>query len=218
MLAAEANEASFTYVKIRHSIYSESNEIVDWDSSLDEEYTDLNEIASELLLTFTLAWKANKDEVSKYIIPGDSVVDYMFTYTVKISDMDRLSEIAKPERKKYEEELKQQEFLEKRKAERDKNIEDGAIYFHCESKPHNEDLSNVILARPCPNGGSFILTHRIDKSVFDSIKEFGVYWDEDFLEDCDMFNSIPGWRFTYHAIEKLRKQNHRVFVDYVEID
>lgn len=51
----------------------------------------------------------------------------------------------------------------------------------------------------------------------DAIKEFGVYWDDEFLDECDMFFSAPGWRFTYHAIDRLRELNHRVFVDYVEV-
>lgn len=207
----EANKACFTYIKIRH------NSIVGWDASIAYDYAQYNDVAQDMLLTFNLAEKANQEEMYKYVQKGDVVVDYMFTYTIRKSDLEQLQKIAEPERVKYEEQKKQNEMLKQRKAERETNIKNGAIYFHCESAPHDEDLSKVILARPCPNGGSFVLTHRIGKNIFDAIKEFGVYWDDEFLEECDMFFSAPGWRFTYHAIDRLRKLNHRVFVDYVEV-
>lgn len=37
-LTTEANEANFTFVKIRYGIYPENNEVVDWDASLDNDY------------------------------------------------------------------------------------------------------------------------------------------------------------------------------------
>ena len=101
--------------------------------------------------------------------------------------------------------------------QRQANIEAGAIYFHCESAPHDEDLSGVILNRPAPNGGLFILTHRVPADIFNQIKPFGAYWDRDWLEECDMFTAEPGWRFSAKAVQELARTN-RVFVNGKEIE
>lgn len=53
--------------------------------------------------------------------------------------------------------------------------------------------------------------------MFSKIKKFGVYYDYDFLEECDMFWSAPGWRFGKEAIETLLRDNFKVFVDYEEV-
>lgn len=92
------------------------------------------------------------------------------------------------------------------------NIENGAIYFTTESAPHDEDLSNVLLNRPAPNMGAFTLDHRISTDLFNRVKAYAVYYSKDWLEECDMFFSNPGWRFSKLAIEELAKTN-KVFID-----
>lgn len=92
------------------------------------------------------------------------------------------------------------------------NIAAGAVYFRCESAPHDEDLSGMILNRPASNGGLFVLQYRISENLFNRIRSFGRYWDRDWLEECDMFTSAPGWRFSIAAVNELARTN-RVFVD-----
>lgn len=114
------------------------------------------------------------------------------------------------------EKLKEIEIVENKASEKQANIESGCIYFHCESAPHDEDLSKVILNSPAPNNGSFTLDHRISETLFSRISQFGSYYSAEFLEDCDMFGSAPGWRFSKEAIEELMKTN-RVFIDNIEV-
>lgn len=214
-LLEDANKIQFNKIEVRQYASSEWY-FCNWDSNDNLFYANYNEKATDLKLSFACAYKANRGAMDKYI-KKDSLDGYMFTYSISLEDIDELNEIGKEEKKKVEERKKKQAWLDERIAEMRKNIKNGAVYFHCESAPHDEDLSNVILARPCPNDGSFTLMHHIEKDKFNLIKEFGVYWDADFLEDCDMFFSAPGWRFTYHAIETLRKHNIRTFIDYREI-
>ena len=108
------------------------------------------------------------------------------------------------------------EDRKRKEDEKRQNIESGCIYFHCESSPHTEDLSKVILNRPAPNGGSFTIQHRVSDSLFSRIKSFGRYYNAEFLEDCDMFTSSPGWRFSEKAVNELLKTN-KVFIDNIEV-
>jgi hypothetical protein len=112
--------------------------------------------------------------------------------------------------------LMEKKLEEKRYNEKLANIESGCIYFHCESSQHNDDVTNVILNQPAPSDGSFTLEQKISDVQFARIKNFGRYYSADFLEDCDMFNSLPGWRFSKHAIDELLKTN-RVFINDSEI-
>ena len=139
------------------------------------------------------------------------------TYRVDSTNMDKLFALAAPKLKEIEE-RKKKKIIKNEKIRRVKEaVENGAISFHCESAPHDEDLSEVILTRPCPNSGLFTLTHRVPAEVFSKIKKFGVYYVDDFLEECDMFWSAPGWRFRKEAIETLLRDNFKVFVDCEEV-
>ena len=139
------------------------------------------------------------------------------TYRIDGTNIDKLFELAGPKLKEIEAKREERRRKEEKIRRVKEAIEKGAISFYCESAPHNEDLSEVILTRPCPNSGSFTLTHRIPAEVFSKIKKFGVYYDYDFLEECDMFWSAPGWRFGKEAIETLLRDNFKVFVDYEEV-
>ena len=39
------------------------------------------------------------------------------------------------------------------------------------------------------------------------------YWDRDFLEEMDMFCTIPGWRITGEGIEILRSKGYEIEID-----
>jgi hypothetical protein len=82
------------------------------------------------------------------------------------------------------------------------------IQVYCESKPHNRDLSNVILNRPASNGGSFLIPTAIPKNIVLKIKSANAcrYLSAEDLEDFDMFYSAPGWRYTTEAIQILLGQ------------
>lgn len=96
--------------------------------------------------------------------------------------------------------------------EKIKNIKNGAIYFTMESAPHDADLSNIILNSPAPSSGSFTLDHRVSESVFNQIKPFARYYSAEYIEDCDMFGSEPGWRFGIEAVRLLAK-NHKTYIN-----
>lgn len=212
----EANKASFTKIIIRH--HGDEFYIEDWDSPMNKEYARFNTEASKMFLSFSLADQANEKFMFRYAKRPEDTSQHSFVWTISKDDMEIIDKIAEPMREEYERKKKKEAWLDERIEKMGKNIAEGAIYFRCESAPHEEDLSKLILTRPCPNEGSFILCQRVSKDIFALIKRFGVYYDAEFLEDCDMFNSDTGWRFTYQAIDTLRKLGYRVFVDYVEIE
>ena len=142
---------------------------------------------------------------------------YDTTYRIDETNVNKLFELAGPKLKEIEAKREEKRRKEEKLKRVKEAVENGAISFHCESAPHNEDLSEVVLTRPCPNSGSFILTHRIPAEVFSKIKKFGVYYDHDFLDECDMFWSAPGWRFGKEAIETLLRDNFKLFGDYEEV-
>ncbi len=126
------------------------------------------------------AWKALL--VKENLVEGKN-----YHYKVTYEQVAPILEwrIAQDDKERIEQEEKdriaaEKAAIAKQKAdERAKNIENGAVYFVCESKPHDEDLTGVILNRPAPNGGLFTISHRIDKSLFSRIAAFGAYWDKD---------------------------------------
>ena len=104
-----------------------------------------------------------------------------------------------------------EELAEKQAAQeldREQQINNGLapVTVSCESAPHEEDLSNVILNRPAPNLGAFLIHDRLPKSLFQLIKPFGYYYSSDDLEEFDMFYSEPGWRFPLQALDVLLKK------------
>lgn len=211
-IQAEADSIEFNTLKI--NCIGGDFYVYAWDGNADRCYAEFNSQAKEMLLSLCLAYYAGEGKLDKYV----TTTPFFKDWTIKKSDIARINEIAAPVREKYETNLRRKEFEKKQKSEMEANIAAGAVYFHCESQPHDEDLSNVVLNRPCPNRGLYTLMHRVDTKTFSLIKKFGSFWDEDFLDQCDMFMSEEGWRFSCDAINSLRKHNIRVFVDYTEID
>lgn len=83
------------------------------------------------------------------------------------------------------------------------------ITVRVESEPHEQDLSNVLLNRPAPNGGAFMISARIDRAVWSQMKAAGAwYMSADELEDMDMFQSEPGWRYSLDAIAVLLRHGY----------
>lgn len=200
---AKANTCDFSQVHI--ATYCDIVSIYGWDADEDNNLAFFNDQAREILDTFTAAYKVDCHKVSTFFWDKNA---YNFDdkyFIVTKHDLATLKEMAAPEFKR------QQQAKERRE-----NIANGAIYFHCESQPHDVDLTGMVLTRPCPQSGTFTLTHQIDKADFERIKKYGRYYDAEFLEDCDMFYSAPGWRFGAQAVEELAK-HHRVFVDNKEV-
>jgi len=135
------------------------------------------------------------------------------TYVITGTSLQKVIELAE---KNIKEAANKKNSIKKQSDKKISNIENGAIYFVCESEPHNEDLSKVILARPCPQSGVYAIDHRISQELFSRIKEFGRYWSAEFLEDCDMFAATAGWKFGKQAIEELVK-TQKVFVNGTEV-
>lgn len=83
------------------------------------------------------------------------------------------------------------------------------IRVHIESEPHDQDLSGVLLNRPAPNSGSFMIDRRLDRAVWNEMKAKGAgYWSADDLEDMDMFDATPGWRYSLDAIAALLRHGY----------
>lgn len=206
----KAKELSFTYIEFTDDFICGS------DCAEKCDYLYFNEKALNILNAFKAIDKLEDRLKFTSCFEGKDT-----TYRVDSTNMDKLFALATPKLKEIEERKKLEEIEERKEIEEFRRvkeaIENGAIFFNCESAPHDEDLSEAILTRPCPNSGSFILTHRIPAEVFSKIKKFGVYYDYDFLEECDMFWSAPGWRFGKEAIETLLRDNFKVFVDYEEV-
>ena len=112
----------------------------------------------------------------------------------------------------------QAKMLQKKRAEEERakqkqeKIKAGEIFFHCESHPHKEDLTEKILNAPAPQGGSFTLEHRVEKDVFSIIAQYGTYYNAETIEDFDMFGQETGWRFTVDALRALVKEGRTVYV------
>ncbi|MEG2151098.1 MAG: hypothetical protein RRY36_07765, partial [Bacteroidaceae bacterium] len=187
----EANSAQFSEIQfIWHS--SRDYMCFDWNSDLCSDYIPFSDQMNEIKQLLSLI---NHHDLKEYCT-GEDIGDYTTEsyYTFPISDLDELKEMAAPGLKELKEKQKKNEEHKRIVAERDENIKAGAVYFICESKPHAENLTNVILTRPCPNNGTFLLYQNINNHLFARIKQYGRYYDHEFLEDCDMFCSPTGWR------------------------
>lgn len=202
----KAGKMRFTYIEFTDDFIRGS------DCTEERDYLYFNEKALNILKAFKAIDKFEDRLKFTSCFEGHDT-----TYRVDGTNMDKLFALAAPKLKEIEERKKKNVIKNEKIRKVKEAVENGAISFHCESAPHDEDLSEAILTRPCPNSGTFTLTYRIPTEVFSKIKKFGVYYDDDFLEDCDMFWSAPGWRFGKEAIETLLRDNFKVFVDYEEV-
>lgn len=104
-------------------------------------------------------------------------------------------------------------------------IENGKVlFFRCEPSPHSEDLNGpprggVILNSPAPNDGRYLLSNRVNPALWASLKEKGAgyYYTAEMLEDFDIFNSEPGWRYGAGAIHWALANGYQVYVDRKQI-
>jgi hypothetical protein len=121
------------------------------------------------------------------------------------------------EREEYEQlEKRQREQARQREQERITQAAQGReiIIVECESRPHKQDLSNAILNAPAPQGGSFLVGKRVDRALWERMKTAGaVYYDRETLEDFDMFDAEPGWRYDIAAIAELIAAGYAVRID-----
>lgn len=205
----DANNAYFSKIRFtHHSMHKYCN--FGWDSELNSAYIEYNAKMDALKAALIYI---DPNLLNNYRV-SDDYDDYncWTIFEVPASDIDQIISFAKPGLEKAVEAKKASDIAIAKAQEKRDNIASGCIYLHCESAPHNEDLSKAILNRPCPNGGLFTIDHRIDESLFNRIKKYGSYWDDEWLEECDMFTSSPGWRFSIDAIKELAKTN-TIYVD-----
>lgn len=79
-----------------------------------------------------------------------------------------------------------------------------SVTVHIESEPHTQNLDAVLLTRPVPTGGAFLINARIDRPIWDQMKTVGAWYvDQDYLDDMDMFDAEPGWRYSLDAVAVL---------------
>lgn len=72
-------------------------------------------------------------------------------------------------------------------------------------------------AEPSPEGrGAFRIAQRIEKSVWEKMKSSAWHLCEDDLEDMDMFNVDPGWRYSLDALYVLLSTGSQIEI-YSEI-
>lgn len=87
------------------------------------------------------------------------------------------------------------------------------ITIHVESEPHDRNLDNVLLNRPAPTGGAFLIDARVERPTWERMKAAGAwYLDEEYLEEMDMFQSSPGWRYNLEAIAALVDGGYELFI------
>lgn len=87
------------------------------------------------------------------------------------------------------------------------------IRVYIESKPHTESLDGVVLNRPAPQGGAFLINTRVPREVWDAMKQAGAwYLSQDDLDDFDMFEALPGWRYTLNALAVLVRAGYPLVV------
>lgn len=86
------------------------------------------------------------------------------------------------------------------------------ITVRVEMEPHTLDLSGVMLNRIAPSAGSFLLNERVEEEVWQELKAGADYWDEEFLEDNDMFNAEEGWRHSYAGLLVLLRHGYALTV------
>lgn len=58
--------------------------------------------------------------------------------------------------------------------------------------------------------GSFMIEQRIEKSVWLQMKPDATYWSADDLEDMDMFDARPGWRYGLDALRVLLQNGYNL--------
>jgi hypothetical protein len=108
----------------------------------------------------------------------------------------------KKERERKEQERKEREERKRREAEQEAADGREILRFHCELRPHDKDLSDVVLNRAAPQGGAFLMHRRIPKDEWNELKDAGAwYWSNEDLEQMDMFWSNGGWRYSVDALE-----------------
>lgn len=209
-----ANNAVFGKIRFSWSTSYDWSSVIGWDSELDQSYVQFNDKIRSMMEQIK---KLDHKMLSEYMTEedrGDYSITYNYEMTVGQYDsfMKKYEEDVNAADKEISDRKAKAEAKENAKKIREENIANGAVYFSCESAPHNDDLSNVILTRPCPNEGTFTITHRIPSDLFARIRKFGTYYSKDTLEEFDMFFSLPGWRFSSKAIIELSKDRD-VYID-----
>lgn len=84
-----------------------------------------------------------------------------------------------------------------------------------------EEIRNGIWNSPpaVKGEGRYLLTGKgIEPHHFAHLKKQNWirYWSRDFLEDCDMFFDVPGWRIDFSGIKYLREQEYDVKINTLE--
>lgn len=88
------------------------------------------------------------------------------------------------------------------------------LHVTCEMRPHRKDLSGVVLNRPAPQAGAFLIQERLPRPHWEQLHEAGAwYWSQDDLEEFDMFTSEKGWRYGYPALEAALALGYALQID-----
>lgn len=125
--------------------------------------------------------------------------------------MKPLIALAREREEEAQRERRQREEMAQREQERIKAAAQGReiVVVECESAPHSHDLTGEILNSPAPQGGSFLIGLRVARPLWEKMKAAGaVYRDKETLEDFDMFDAEPGWRYSIAAIAELIKAGY----------
>jgi len=92
-------------------------------------------------------------------------------------------------------------------------MDEKTLHVDVEMEPHNTDTTGVLLNRPAPQGGAFLVRERLPRADWDAAKAAGAwYWSRDDLEEFDMFESSPGWRYPLAAMEALIARSYSLLL------
>lgn len=73
---------------------------------------------------------------------------------------------------------------------------------------------------PTKGQGRYLISGKtIDPATFAALKakEMVNFWSEDFLEECDMFTTSPGWRICADGLSFLKARGYEIEIDTIEV-
>lgn len=91
-----------------------------------------------------------------------------------------------------------------------------------EVKPHPEPKEKTLYNSPPSFGGRYLLLNSgsrpIQSSDFSILKQNNwiSYWNDEYLEDMDLFYEQTGWRLTKDGVDYLQKRGYKVEINTIE--
>lgn len=82
-----------------------------------------------------------------------------------------------------------------------------------EAEPQAAPPADALLIRPAFTGGAFLIDQRVTRDLFDAMKVAGAsYLSAEMLEEFDLFDAAPGWRYTLAALGVLVERGYALMI------